>query len=895
MSKSIHSFFIFTLSFFLLFGMANGQTKETGVIQGNVVDEDNSPLPGVSVTLSSPSLMGTRSAITDENGYFRFPAIPGGDYTVEAELEGFNPVKKTNVRLHVGMTVTLDITLRIAKLEEEITVKGEAPLVDITDSSTAKTILSKDFLENIPTSRDASDILNYAPGVVSKSAYGGGNSTSNSYQIDGVEVVDAWFGGGIYTTPIDYHVIDETQVVGLGAPAEYGNFTGAQVNIITKSGGNRFSGDVLFSYQGLNWKSENVDPDASKWSLLEESPDMMKMDASFHLGGPIIKDKLWFFTGFEYFRSKEVMESADKESPLNFPKGFLKVTYQLNENNRFQSFFQYHNRMAENIGLSPLIHKDANWDLRYPVYVGNLSYLHTFNPDTIFELKLAGYMMEWHSIPDSRDKDTPGHMDLVTGERYGNSYWWSLWKSNRLHLKGALSHYEDDFLGGTHDFKLGFEIERSSGGGDVSINGGFVYMDWNGEPYMAMKYSMNEWAVMNRYSFYAQDDWQIFDSMVMNPGLRFDVYRGSIPDLGETLYKTHSLEPRIGFTWDVFKNHRTALKAHYGKYNESTKTYYISQAEPAESDTIYYSVPEWGTLNELFRIPEENLFSVDENIKHPSMDQITVGVEQVLGEELTANVTFIHRNWDDFIEPVNVGGEFETTTHKDPETGEVYTVYNQMNPGEDHYLITNPNEEEYPEIVKLTPDRTYQALQVSLNKRMSDNWQLYASYVYSNEEGSYPNSHGFGHSFNMGRSEVFYDPNYQINLYGHSVISIPHTFKLQGTVILPLNVIVSGFYTYRSGMTWSRRIPISGLNQGAREILTESAGSRRLPDENNLDFRLEKSFFIQGNRIRFMFDVFNAFNQGRETSVQSVYGENFGKPLDVNRPRTFRASLRFMF
>jgi len=895
--------FYFIVAIFLLVLVSPlylyGQSRETGIIQGKVLDEEGNPLPGVSITLSSPSLMGTRSTVSDSEGRFRFPALPSGVYTIEASLQGFNPVKKTDIRLHVGMTVTVDISMTIAKLEQEITVVGTAPVVDVKDSSLSKAILTTDLLEFIPVARDASQIINLAPGVYNRSAYGGGNATSNSFQLDGVELVDSWLGSGIYTTPIDFHVIEETQVVALGAPAEYGNFTGALVNIITKSGGNNFSGDLLFSYQGMNWKSENINAKDPKWSLLPESPDIREIDTSFHLGGPILKDKLWFYTGFEFLSTRTVMKSIDKDSPLKYPKVFLKLTFQPTERSRIQAFFEHHNRISERIGLSPLIYNDAQWDLRYPVYIGNLTFLHTFSPNTILEMKFAGYTMSWHSIPTSRDKQTPGHIDLATGERYGNSYWWSLWKSRRLQATASISHYVDNVLGLSHDLKAGLEVERSAGGGDVALNGGFVYLDLNHKPYMAQKYTMNEWAINYRYTLYIQDSWSVVESLVFNPGFRFDVYRGQVPGLG-TVYKPTALEPRFGLTWDIFKDHKTVFKAHVGRYNENTKTYYISRAKQAMSDTIYYSVPEWGTLIELYRIPAVNQYFVDSNIRHPYMDQLTFGIERVLGKDFSLSAAVMMKDWNAIIEAINYTGIFEPKTFVDPETGKTYTVYNQLNPGADRYMITTPEAgkdvgQAYKNIVMETPDRKYRALEVSLTKRMSNNWQMVASYVYSKEEGSYPNSHAWGLSFNMGRSTVYFDPNYQINLRGRSMLNIPHLFKLQGTVILPFNFVLSGYYLYASGTTWTRRILVTGLKQGSRYILTEPAGSRRLPPTSNLDLRVEKMFDIRNIKARFMFDVFNVFNRGVETAVQDIYGVNIGKPTSVCSPRTFRAGIRVMF
>lgn len=891
---------VFILIFvFCFFVFSYGQSRETGVIQGRVTDEEGNALPGVMLTLSSPNMMGTRTIVSEADGRFRFPALPSGVYNIEASLQGFNPLRKSDIRVHVGITVTVDIVMTLTKIEQEITVIGAAPVVDVKDSSLAKTIITKDLLENLPVSRDASQIINLAPGVYSRSAHGGGNATSNSFQLDGVELVDSWLGSGVYTTPIDYHVIEETQVIALGAPAEYGNFTGALVNIVTKSGGNKFSGDLLFSYQGLNWNSENIDPNDPKWSLVPESPSVRELDTSFHLGGLIIKDKLWFYSGFEYLTTRTVMKSIDKDSPLEYPKAFFKLTFQPSQNSRIQGFFQYHNRASERVALSPLVHNDAQVDLRYPVYIGNLTYLQTFSPNTILEMKFAGYTMSWHSIPTSRDRDTPGHIDLATNERYGNSYWWSLWKSRRLQATISLSHYVDNFWGLSHDLKAGFEAERSAGGGDVSLNGGFVYLDLNHQPYLAQSFSMNEWAVNYRFTFYLQDSWNIIESLVLNPGFRFNIYRGEVPGLG-VVYKPTALEPRFGITWDIFKDHKTVFKAHIGRYNENTKTYYISRAKQAMSDTIIYYVPAWGTLIELYRIPAVNQYTVDPDIRHPYMDQITFGIERVLAKDFSLSAAFVIKDWDKMIEAINLTGLFEPRTFVDPETGENFTVYNQLNPGADRYLITNPEAgrdfgQAYDNIVAETPDRKYRALEVSLTKRMSHKWQFVASYVYSKEEGSYPNSNAWGHMFNMGRSTVYFDPNYQINIKGRSMLNIPHLFKLQGTVILPFDFVLSGYYIYASGTTWTRRVLVTGLNQGSCYILTEPAGSRRLPPTSNLDLRLEKMFSLKKLTARFMLDVFNVFNRGVETGVQDIYSANIGKPTAVSSPRTFRAGLRLIF
>jgi len=902
MLKILSRFMVLVLAIALVAGISLAQSRENGVIQGKTVDNEGAPLPGVTIVVSSPNLMGKRTAVTDNEGKFRIPALPGGNYTVDASLSGFAEAKRTDVILHAGVTATIDLVLTPKKLEEEITVTGETPIVDVQDSATAKTFLTKDVLQNIPNIQNVTQIFLLAPGAVGEylgeTYVGGGSRLSNSYQIDGVELTDSWAGSGTYTAPIDYNVIEEAQIIGLGAPAEYGNFTGAVANIITKSGGNTFSGDLQVLYQGMSWVSKNksIKKDDPYWSLLTESPATRLIDPNIHLGGPIIKDKLWFFAGFEYYSTKDELKSIGKTRTLTFPKGFVKLTFQLDPKNKFTAFFEKHDRKSLRNQLSLLIPPEANQDLLYPVTVGNLSYLHMFSPSTIFELKADGYNMSWDSIPSSRDRSIAGHYDFFTGAYSKNLYFWSHWYSSRVGATASLSTSLDKFIVGSHDLKFGVEFERSPGGGDFDYNGPdkVAYYDWDGQPYLAEKFAYSQNAVNLRFSFYAQDSWKITENFVLNPGLRYDIYRGSIPPLHQTVFKPTAWEPRIGLAWDLFKNHKTVLKAHYGLYMEGTKTYYFAQMTPMSDDTYYAVGPNWSSLTELYTIPGADLYSCDPKIKYPGASQFVLGVEQVLGMDVSVSASFIHKRWFNLLDPVNVGSPFEAIPYTDAETGQTYTIYNNLDPSAAHYLITNPEPGKdigaaYPDIVAFKPFHKYDGLQISFTKRMSNNWQLFVSYVYSQEKGNYSTENI------PGMEGIFTDPNYQINATGKFRASVPHIFKLQGTYFLPLGFSVSAFYTYFSGMNWTRGLTIRNLNQGAVTIQAEPQGSRRYPATSILDFRFEKSFYYKGKRISFMLDAFNLFNRGVVTDVWTTAGVNFNRPDEVSTPRSFRAGFRFFF
>lgn len=902
------------ITLFMFLGLASGfvfaQSRVTGIIQGKITEEEGGALPGVSVTVSSPSLMGTRSMVTDSDGRYRVPALPTGSYTVDVTLQGFVPVKKTNIEVHAGVTATVDFVLEPAKIEEEITVTGQAPIIDVTDSSLSKTFITKDVLEKLPTARDPYELLNLAPGVAYEpswwgvpgmSAYGGGVYTGNSYQIDGVEIMDAYFGGGTYTMRIDYNVIEESQIIALGAPAEYGNFTGAIVNLITKSGGNTLSGDAQLFVRGKTWQDDNIDKTDPKWSLIPESPLNNLFQASTHLGGPIFKDKLWFFLGYEYYKSTTEMESLDKSSPMTWPKYFAKLSFQPTDKDRLTGFFEYHNRTTRRGVLSPTWEDVANFDYIHNVWIGSLSFLHTFSLSTILELKFAGHYKTEDVLPSSGDTSRSGHIDLITGEVTRNGWAEVHWPESRFTGSAALSHNVSNFLGGSHDFKFGAKAERSWIGNSGQSNGGVVYYDLNHEPYQATNFTWRMGGVIWRYSFYAQDDWKIGESLVINPGLRFNIYRGSIPDLQDKLvYTPTALEPRIGFVWDIFKTHKTVLKAHYGRYYEGTKCYYIARLTPKPDQTWYSVGPDWSSLTPLYTVSGASLYSMDPETKAPSMDQVVAGVEQVIGKDFSASVSLIYKKWRNFIESVNTTALFEPISITDPETGQIYTVYNQLNPGQDHYYITNPKKGKnigaaYPDIVGVTPWRSYKGIQFTINKRFSNNWQFYASYVYSREEGTYSNFHTEHQSFEMAGSSIYWDPTNQINLKGRSVISPPHVLKIQGTYIFPLDISLSASYSYTSGRTWTRNLLVTSVNQSSPYLMTEPMGSRRLPAASNLDLRVEKLVRYKNFRLSLMLDIFNVFNQGRETILRDVVGPLFGMALGVNAPRAYRAGVRVWF
>ncbi|MBP1767527.1 MAG: hypothetical protein H6P98_1642, partial [Candidatus Aminicenantes bacterium] len=311
---------------FIFSSLAFSQSRDTGAINGVITDQQGAALPGVSVTVSSPNLMGTRTAISEADGTYRFPALPPGDYTVKAELNGFKTVVRDKIRLTTTTRLAVDIAMEQGAINEEVTVVAQAPTVDVKSTESASVTLSNEILRNIPYSQFTADIVTLAPAVSTDNvAYGASSNTGIAYSMDGVNVADPEAGSAWVF--LDHNIIEEAKVMGIGLPAEYGNFTGVIFNLITKSGGNQFSGHFEADYQGKSKFFVNDNNDA----YIEDFPELTApkselMDFSGHLGGPVLKDKLWFYVGLQYYRTKDYPTGFNEASDYKQPHSFFKLT-----------------------------------------------------------------------------------------------------------------------------------------------------------------------------------------------------------------------------------------------------------------------------------------------------------------------------------------------------------------------------------------------------------------------------------------------------------------------------------------------------------------------------------------------------------------------------------------
>jgi hypothetical protein len=890
---------LIALTLFLLSPLLVSQSKENGAFEGKITIENDQPLPGVTVTAINTSGAGAkRVAVTDENGRFRFPALMPGVYDLEAQLEGFQSARREGIRLLVGSTLTVDFRMTLGKIEEKVTVAGVLPMVDVKDSQTAVASLSNEILQNIPNSQFVSNVVNLAPGVNQSSAFGAADN-GLQYQIDGVDVSDP----ELHTAYVfmDYGTVEEAKVMGIGAPAEYDGFTGAVFNTITKSGGNQFEGMVDSFIQPDSWNDKNSDDPALS------SPKSAYKNIHFSVGGPITKDKLWFFAALQYYRSDRTpsgWEEYGETIAYDQPRTFLKLTWQPNEKNSLQGFIEADLYNGKNRNAGKYYPPEATLTQRSPETAFNLNYLHVFSNQTFMETKFGGFLSYYKLIPAS-GYDISGTVDWGTGMHSDNSVWFYHAYRERYSFTSSVSHHADKFITGSHDFKFGIDAEMNPTRTEYGFSNGIYHAAYYGEPYMAYGYEgYNTSATNIRVSGYLQDSWAVTDKLKINPGVRLNYYRGKLKGIGTVFTPKMSLAPRFGVTYDIFDDHSTIIKAHYGRMFENIITSYYIKLAPV-SDFISYSWdPDAASYVENWRdVWDPEKYQIDPDISMPYVDQYTIGLERELAKDLSIGVTYIYRNFQNFIDRVNINGTFEKVgdSYTDPDSGTVYNIpyYVQTNPGQNRYILTNPVEGKYP-IIGFTPFRKYNCIEVALNKRFSNGWQLLLSYVYSKTTGTYDTNYSGDYSAGVAYSSIFVHPNFQTNLEGKPTHDIPHQIKVQGTVVLPWDINLSGFYSFLSGNTYSDYVYVSlpDPEGGAAYIMPEPMGSKRYPDQHNLDLQLEKIFTIKGRlRISAMVSAFNIFNADTVNAVNSTVNiaDPYGSVSSLVNPRVFRAGLRLYF
>lgn len=870
----------------------------SGTVSGQVTDQQGQVLPGVTVVLTGRT--GDVEQTSDGEGNFRFIGLQPGEYSVRATLTGFRGFEQRGIVVAIGSTAQVKVQLAVGGLEETVQVTAQA-VVDTTSTST-DTNISQELLFAMPFSRTnaAVNMLNNAPGVNSGSAYGGGAGSSNALLLDGVDTRDP--EGGTAWTFFNYNIIDSIEVGGLGQPAEYGGFSGAVVNTITKSGGNAFSALQEFRYTGKDLRGDNISSDVKRQNptLLAAGVDSSK-DYTVQLGGPIVRDKAFFFGSIQRYAIKEDPAGPRTIRTEVSPRFNVKLTFQPTTSDTISGNVQY-DQYNQTGRTSFLAGVDSTTDALSveqdsPEWIWNGSYRKVMGGSSFFEAKFTGY---WGYFDLDPKNPVPARLN-DDGTWSGGAGYSAKYDRLRNQLNASFNRYVE--AGGTHNFKFGVEVERSTIRNRQEYTGGVYYYDIGNQPYLAYGYSYDVKGTNKRTTAYAQDQWTV-GRFTANVGVRFDGIGGDGDD-GTEYYNSKMVSPRLGLAWDVTGRGNSVLKAFYGHLYDGAVFSIWNRAVTGIGDYVIYDVLPGNRLVEADRISGDSKYVTADDIKHPRTDEFNVSYEQQLFGNWRATATYIRRSATNFVNSTLIGGQWSPSAFTNPLTSQPMTIYTWGNRAAitQRFQIDNLETVTYPGAGSVDAERDYNAGMFVLSRRFANRWQAQASYVYSKTAGTVTSA-----SQAAFASSLFETPNTSlINRDGRVPLDRPHEFKLFAGYQVPVvEVSLNASFRGTSGTTYTpfNRVSATRANWTAsQDIQLETQGSRRNDPIRILDLRLEKVFSFDVHRFGIYADVENAFNNGVVTARNArfpsvgISGNTvlFGSATAVTAARQITIGARWSF
>jgi hypothetical protein len=883
--------------------------RTTGDIRGVVTDDSGAVLPGVTVTLRGPGVPGAPTTVSNESGVYRFPNLPPGTYSVSAELQGFATKTQTDIVVSLGATVSADVQMAVSTQTETITVVAETPVVDAATTEVA-TNYNREWVENAPVRRFTFfDLINVAPGVAqstqtsSRSQSFGSAANENLYLLDGTDFT-APLSGAAWPWP-NTDAIEEVQSLSLGASAEYGNVAGAVFNIVTRQGSNAFRGDtnIYWQTEGLTGRNTSDAEDGG-----QPYNRARFVDSTSQLGGPIIRDKLWFFGSYQYQQDWESQPGTDKEFPAksNAKRYFFKFNYSINQDHRVQ--FQQHDDFYEIPERATPNKAPSSITLNHGHNPSpGLMYTAVLNPTTVVEARYSGFYGSAHNDPlNGGPRINRRYQDLDTGNITGGIYNWYDGKSFKTAFAGKVTKYADDFLGAQHDFKVG--VQYNSGGSE-SVYGynDYIYTYGSTPDYGYTQNPFWSGGRLRALGIYA-DDTIRWDRLTLNAGLRFDTSKGyfnSLPlldrnasQIGETqkideLFRWNVISPRLGATYKLNEAGTTLIKGSWGRYYRGIVTGEFDPANPAIANKYEFSgtYDAQGNPEDLSLVTTSENLRIDSGFENPYTDQYIVTLEHQLSDRVGFAVNGVWKKWDNQSTWRDIAGTYATVTRT--AEGKDFQLQ-QLTSGAESRIFQLGNGDQM--------EATYKGAHFQVNKRMSNRWQATIGLTLSKSEGllgastarSTPTSNANSTAGVFGQN-----PNDFVNAEGLLIGDRPVLLKTSFIYELGWEMTAAVNYMYQSGRPWGREVRFNGLVPGATRVLYEPFNDdRRVAALNGFDVRLEKALRFGGTAEGAVFgDFLNLFNNGAYQSVidRRQVSANFGVPSTFVLPRRLMLGAKFRF
>ena len=851
-------------------------------IEAIALDQSGSPLPGVTVTVSRPETGFDSVSVTDSAGQARFAALQPGNYTIQFSLEGFAPVRDQQLVLRVGQNQKLSVSMKQAA-SETITVTGSAPIVDVhkTDSSTN---IVPEQIESLPVAdRDFQRLAFIAPGVQRERGSfrfinggpvigAGGNASQATIMVNGVDLTDQL--NGLARAKFSQDAVREFRVITNRFDTEIGGSAGGALSIVTKTGTNAMNGSVFgfFRDAALREKGELE---------LRKNDGYERRQLGFTLGGPITRDRAFYFASVEQIKEDNVTlfrpggayasRAADVAKPIDHTLLFGSVDMNFNSQMTGGIKGVYENYEEENFRVGGVAAPEYGQKLERENWNATGEHTWAISSNTsndarvqygtrrFFEPTNSDTVAEWFSSGNTLQ--TGGN---ILGDLLGDGSTWEL--RNTL-------HHQLSFGSGTHDLKGGVSLQHVEERFllDVYDHGLFIYVTDTRQLPLAYAYGVGSSDVSsdtNIYGVFLEDSWRPANKLLLNLGVRYDLdtngnnagFRHALIPEGRQK-DDNNVPPRFSFSYDVRGDGTNVLRGGAGLF---TGRFLLVPAlselqQNGESGRVLYT-----RINgALFGIPalaldvnnptttgivsKPSIVLLAPDLVAPQSTQTSIGYTMKLGASrlfLDTEAVWVKGKDEIVIRDVNWRGNATRTRPN--------AAYDQIN------MYTNDGESEY------------KALVLSLNGNIRSNDLVTASVTFADKENT---ADDFSPDFPTGY------PNDPANMgaeYGRGRGDERYRFVLSGVFHLPWGFVAAPIYEYGSGQPWTHRLGYDFNADGKNSDRPVGIGRNEEdgPSFQQLALRLTKSFNVGMGRLQAIAEVFNATNE-TNFDVQSIVTGEF--------------------
>jgi len=912
------------VALFICIGVA-ATARAQSAVAGVVKDSSGAVLPGVTVEASSPVLIEkTRTAVTDQGGQYKIVDLRPGVYSVTFQLQGFSSIVRSGVELPATFTATINVDMKVGGVEETVTVAGESPLVDV-QNVTQQSVMNRQVLDTIPTGRNMFAQAALVAGVTTNRPDIGGsegmqsiniqvhgsNPDDISYQVDGMSLNSDNNNGGTNGLYPNDGMIHELSIQTSALPAEVST-GGIRMNIIPRDGGNTFHGSLFATGANHSLQSSNLTPELQANGLKIANGISSIYDVNGSLGGPIDRDRLWFFTTMRRNSSNNLVANTynlDGSQAVddNRLKSMLgRLTYQASKKDKVSFYFddQGKYRGHRRPGGSSFVTPEATWVQRSPLgFTTQAKYTSTVSSKMLVEAGFSMYYLHWTQgyRPESVG---PSRLDFTTSVRTGaTTYNFNQWNVRRTYV-GAVS-----YVTGSHAFKTGVQFSNGPYRQTQEVREDLILRFSNGVANSVDTY--NSPVDISQYmnadlGIYAQDVWTM-GRVTASPGVRFDYYNASIsPEHAaagrfvgardvpaiDNVPNWKSVVPRLAISWDPTGSGKTAVKASASKYMKNEGMGFTSLVNRMSLSSSRRS---WTDLNGDGDAQDNELgpstgftggsnTTIDPAISRPYNWEYTASVQREVRRRLSVSAAYFNRQLRDLYGVKNTlvtPADYTPVTITNPLTNQPMTVYNQNanTLGQVALVLSTRNE----------LNTNYNGVEFKAEQRFMNGADLFGGATIGRSRGSV-----------RGSSDDLNNPNVLINSIGATGFDSTYQYKIAGSYPLPYGVSFSGALQIATGLPLSRvftvtRTQVPNLTQVTQNVDLVAAGDVRLPAHQLLDIRLGKTFNLAGSKLQGIADVYNIFNDNAAISQVTAVGPSLGQTSEIIQGRLLRLGLQWNF